>query len=59
MDGKSFYLKLDVVEGHVFSVRIDERIIWHKRHSHFNLRSLKFMHEVGMVEDMPEITVNA
>lgn len=27
MDGKSFYLKLDVVEGHVFSVRIDERII--------------------------------
>lgn len=59
MDGNSFYLKLDVVDGHVFSARIDERVIGHKRQSYFNLWSLKFMHEVGMVEDMSEITVNA
>jgi hypothetical protein len=30
MDGNSFYLKLDAVEGHVFSAKVDESIIWHK-----------------------------
>lgn len=59
MNGNSFYLKLDLVEGHVFSGKIDESVVWHKRYGHFNLKSLKFMQEADMVEDMPEITVNA
>ena len=59
MNGNSFYLKLDLVEGHVFSAKIDESVVWHKRYGHFNLKSLRFMQEAGMVEDMPEITVNA
>ena len=59
MNGNSFYLKLDLVEDHVFSAKIDESVVWHKRYGHFNLKSLKFMQEAGMVEDMLEITVNA
>ena len=43
MNGNSFYLKLDLVEGHVFSAKIDESVVWHKRYGHFNLKSLKFM----------------
>ena len=31
MNGNSFYLKLDLVEGHVFSAKIDESVVWHKR----------------------------
>ena len=58
MDGNSFYLKLNLVEGHIFSANIDESELWHKRYGHFNLKSLKLMQESGMVEDMPEITVN-
>jgi len=27
MDGNNFYLKLDVVEGHVFSTKVDESIV--------------------------------
>ena len=53
------YLKLDLVEGHVFSAKIDESVVWHKRYGHFNLKPLKFIQEAGMVEDMPEIIVNA
>jgi hypothetical protein len=59
MDGNSFYLKLNLVEGHLFSAKIDENVVWHKRHGHFNLKSLKFMQEANIVEDMPEIIVNA
>ncbi|KAL6332552.1 hypothetical protein AAG906_008972 [Vitis piasezkii] len=59
MNGNSFYLKLDLVEGHVFSAKIDESVVWHKRYGHFNLKSLRFMQEAGMVEDMPKISVNA
>ena len=59
MNGNSFYLKLDLVEDHVFSAKIDESVVWHKRYGNFNLKSLKFMQEAGMVEDMLEITVNA
>ncbi|RVW82648.1 Retrovirus-related Pol polyprotein from transposon TNT 1-94 [Vitis vinifera] len=39
--------------------KIDESVVWHKRYGHFNLKSLRFMQEAGMVEDMPEISVNA
>ncbi|WKA00249.1 hypothetical protein VitviT2T_018628 [Vitis vinifera] len=46
-------------KGHVFSAKIDESVVWHKRYGHFNLKSLRFMQEAGMVEDMPEILVNA
>nr|CAN72453.1 hypothetical protein VITISV_008931 [Vitis vinifera] len=59
MNGNSFYLKLDLVESHVFSAKIDESVVWHKRYGHFKLKSLRFMQEAGMVEDMPKITVNA
>jgi len=59
MDGNSFYLKLDTVEGHVFSAKVDESIIWHKRYGHFNLNSLKFIYDAGMVDDMLEIHVSA
>ncbi|KAL6318414.1 hypothetical protein AAG906_041179 [Vitis piasezkii] len=45
--------------GHVFSAKIDESVVWHKRYGHFNLKSLKFMQEAGMVEDMHEIIINA
>ncbi|KAL3612663.1 hypothetical protein D5086_003683 [Populus alba] len=58
MDGNSFYLKLDAVEGHVFYAKVDESIMWHKRYGHFNLKSLKFMHDAGTVDDMPEIHVS-
>jgi hypothetical protein len=58
MDGNSFYLKLDAVEGHVFYAKVDESIMWHKRYGHFNLKSLKFMHDAGMVDDMPKIHVS-
>jgi hypothetical protein len=59
MDGNSFYLKLDAVEGHVFNAKVDESIIWHKRYGHFNLNSLKFMYDAGMVDDMLEIHISA
>ncbi|KAG6776019.1 hypothetical protein POTOM_019522 [Populus tomentosa] len=49
MDGNSFYLKLDAVEGHVFYAKVDESIMWHKRYDHFNLKSLKFMHDAVLV----------
>ena len=48
MNGNRFYLKLDLVEGHVFSAKIDESVVWHKRYGHFNLKSLKFMQEVWL-----------
>ncbi|KAL6322934.1 hypothetical protein AAG906_022772 [Vitis piasezkii] len=54
MNGNNFYFKLDLVEGHVISAKIDESVIWYKRYGHFNLKSLRFMQEVGMVEDMPK-----
>ena len=57
MDGNSFYLKLDVVKGHVFSAKIDESILWHKRFGHYNLKSLKLLYDTGMVENMSEIHV--
>ena len=59
MDVNSFYLKLDVVEGYIFNAKIDESIVWHKRYGHFNVKSLKFMYDAGMVEDMPKIHVSA
>ena len=58
MDGNSFYLKLDAVEGHVFYAKVDKSIMWHKRYGHFHLKSLKFMHDARMVDDMPEIHVS-
>ncbi|KAL6327641.1 hypothetical protein AAG906_022204 [Vitis piasezkii] len=54
MNGNSFYLKLDLVEGNVFSAKIDESVVYHKRYGHFNLKSPRFMQEAGMVEDMPK-----
>ena len=55
-------MKLGLVDGRVFSVKIDESVVWQKRYGHFNghfnLKSLKFMQEAGMVEDMPEIIFN-
>jgi hypothetical protein len=58
MDGNSLYLKLDAVEGHVFYAKVDESIMWHKRYGHFNFKSLKFIHDTGMVDDMLEIHVS-
>uniref|UniRef100_A0A6N2MMV6 Retrovirus-related Pol polyprotein from transposon TNT 1-94-like beta-barrel domain-containing protein n=1 Tax=Salix viminalis TaxID=40686 RepID=A0A6N2MMV6_SALVM len=29
MEGNSFYLKLDAIEGHVLSAKVDESIVWH------------------------------
>jgi transposase InsO family protein len=52
-------LKLDTFEGHVFSAKVDESIVWHKRFGHYNLKSLKLMYDAGMVEDIPEIHVTA
>jgi hypothetical protein len=57
MDGNSFYLKLDAVKGHVFSAKIDENILWHKRFGHYNLKSLKLLYDTGMVKNMSEIYV--
>ena len=58
MDGNSFYLKMDAVGGHAFTAKIDESFIWHKRYGHFNMQSLKLMHDANMVDDIPEIYVN-
>ncbi|RVX01547.1 Retrovirus-related Pol polyprotein from transposon TNT 1-94 [Vitis vinifera] len=52
-------IAISTKRGHVFSAKIDESVVWHKRYGHFNLKSLRFMQEAGMVEDMPEISVNA
>ena len=52
-------MNLDLVGGHIFYAKIDESVVWHIRYGHFNLKSLKFMKNAGIVEDMPEITVNA
>ncbi|RVW24539.1 Retrovirus-related Pol polyprotein from transposon TNT 1-94 [Vitis vinifera] len=52
-------IAISTKRGHVFSAKIDESVVWHKRYGHFNLKSLRFMQEAGMVEDMPEILVNA
>jgi len=52
-----FYLKFDVVEGCVFGVNL-MRVLFSTRYGHFNLISLKFMHDAGMVEDMSEIQVS-
>ncbi|RVW71560.1 Retrovirus-related Pol polyprotein from transposon TNT 1-94 [Vitis vinifera] len=52
-------IAISTKRGHVFSAKIDESVVWHKRYGHFNLKSLKFMQEVGVVEDISEITVNA
>ncbi|RVX15286.1 Retrovirus-related Pol polyprotein from transposon TNT 1-94 [Vitis vinifera] len=46
-------------ENFCFITNIDESVVWHKRYGHFNLKSLRFMQEAGMVEAMPEISVNA
>ncbi|RVX12855.1 Retrovirus-related Pol polyprotein from transposon RE1 [Vitis vinifera] len=51
--------KRDNCYQHQESAKIDESVVWHKRYGHFNLKSLRFMQEAGMVEDMPEISVNA
>ncbi|RVW53770.1 Retrovirus-related Pol polyprotein from transposon TNT 1-94 [Vitis vinifera] len=52
-------IAINTKRGHVFCAKIDESIVWHIRYGHFNLKSLKFMQKVGIVEDMPEITINA
>lgn len=57
MNRNSFYLKLDLVEGRVFNANIGKSVVWHKKNRHFNLKSLKFMQEACIVEDMPEIIV--
>ncbi|KAL6325282.1 hypothetical protein AAG906_023127 [Vitis piasezkii] len=54
MNGNSFYLKLDLVEGHVFSAKIDESVVWHKRYGHFNLKSPRFMQEVVWLKTCPK-----
>ncbi|KAL6312714.1 hypothetical protein AAG906_024672 [Vitis piasezkii] len=46
-------------ERYKIITNIDESVVWHTRYGHFNLKSLKFMQKAGIVEDMPEITVNA
>uniref|UniRef100_A0A6N2LLD4 RRM domain-containing protein n=1 Tax=Salix viminalis TaxID=40686 RepID=A0A6N2LLD4_SALVM len=48
MNGNSFYLKLDVIEGNAISVMTDESVLWH---NHVNLNSLKVMHNSGMIND--------
>ena len=58
MEGNSFYLKLDVIEGHVLRAKIDESIVWHNRFGHYNFKSLKMLHDSLMVEGMPEIHVS-
>ncbi|KAG6771504.1 hypothetical protein POTOM_022872 [Populus tomentosa] len=50
---------LDAVNGHVFSAKIDESILWHKRFGHYNLNSLKLLYDTGMVENMSAIHVTA
>ena len=30
INGNSFYLKVDLVEGHIFSAKNDESVVWHQ-----------------------------
>ena len=45
----NFYLKFDLVEDHYFTAKIDENAIWDKRFGHINLRLLKFVQDVLMI----------
>ena len=58
MNGNSFYLKLDAIEGYVCSAIADDSLTWHKRYGHYNLKSLKYSHNIGMVdnETMDEVS---
>ena len=53
MNGNNFYLKLDAVEGYVYSVIIDDSLTWHKCYGNYNLKSLKYSHVTGLVDDEP------
>ena len=53
MNGNNFYLKLDAIEGYVCSVIADDSLTWHKSYDNYNLKSLKYTHDTGMVDDEP------
>ena len=55
MKGNSFYLNMNVVKGHVLSVKSDESSIWYKRFNHGNLNSLMVMDNSGMINDGEQI----
>ena len=56
MDGNSFYLDLNVIEGHALSANSDMSVVWHKRFGHYNFDSLKLLHDRCMIEGMPAIS---
>ncbi|XP_057990719.1 putative receptor-like protein kinase At3g47110 [Hevea brasiliensis] len=53
----SFPLISESLNQHVYSSKVDETWLWHKRYGHFNLASLKFMQTHSMVRDIPTISV--
>ena len=55
MEGNSFYLNLNAIEGHALSAKVDESIVWHKRFGHYNFNSLVLLHNNELVDGMPEI----
>ena len=53
----AFHLSSISLRESALSIKIDESFKWHRRFSHFNLRSLKLMQFVGFIRDMPKIFV--
>ena len=53
MNGNNFYLKLDAIEGYICSVIVDDSLTWHKHYGNYNLKSLKYSHDTGVVDDEP------
>ena len=58
MEGNSFYLDLNIVEGNTLSVKSKMSVDWPSRLGHYNFESLKILHDGDMVKGMPEIHVS-
>ncbi|KAJ6701195.1 hypothetical protein OIU74_012532 [Salix koriyanagi] len=55
IEGSSFYLDLNVVEGNALSVKSEMSVDWDKKPEHYNLECLNMLHDGDIVKGMPEI----
>lgn len=56
MVGNSFSVKLDNLKECIFSATESKGDMWHKRFGHFSLKTLKFMYDSEMVNDLLQIS---
>ncbi|KAL4281033.1 hypothetical protein GQ457_03G022420 [Hibiscus cannabinus] len=52
------YLKLDVVCEHVYRAKDNVSSLWHRRMSHFNLRTLNYMQLNDFLSDLPKLNIS-